>query len=161
TVLLVASGTISLLGMQAVTYLRNWINFKNPLWPMIQYDNDRLGIHWKGALAVDPGPARAGINFNQPFSLFSEKMPRRPYTATGTHHTWQIDDWGFAMSWVVLPLAALAIVVLTLRWCSGWLATLLNSRRGPTPRSDEHEETLVAGAMILAIVGGVSLYLSP
>jgi len=27
--------------MQSVTFLRNWLNFGNPLWPSIQYDNAR------------------------------------------------------------------------------------------------------------------------
>jgi hypothetical protein len=59
------------------------------------------------------------------------------------------------MSWVVLPLAALAMVLLTMRWMSASVATLLG------PRQADRDDTLVASAMILAIVGSVSLYLSP
>ncbi|MBX3191914.1 MAG: hypothetical protein KF819_33295 [Labilithrix sp.] len=152
---LVALGTSSLVGMQGVTYLRNWIYFKNPLWPMIAYENAKLGIHWKGAIAVDPNAARVGINFNEPFFVFYEKMLGRPYTATGTHHTWQIDDWGFALSWVVLPLAALSIAVLILRWLASSLSVMLGPKRyGP-------DEATAGSALMLAIVGGMSLFLSP
>lgn len=147
-----AISALSVLAMLAVTYGRNWLLFGNPFWPMLRYDNATLGIHWKGELPASPS---APISFNEPFLVFYEKMLAKPYTADGAHHAWQIDDYGFAWSWVVLPLAVFSAVVAVVRWL--WYE--LAARRG-LPSSDE-DLALGRSAAALAIVGGTSLYLTP
>jgi hypothetical protein len=150
--MLAAGGAFTVIGMQALTYLRNLILFANPFWPMVQYDNPKLGIHWKGAIAVS---ASTGLSFNEPFMIFYEKMLGRPYTATGPHHTWQIDDYGFAWSWIVLPLGAFCAAMAVLRW--------IVSAVGARGRlfSPSQADTDSAAAATLAIVAAASLYLSP
>jgi hypothetical protein len=57
---LVSFGALCVLGMQAITYVRNLILFKNPVWPMISYDNPRLKIHWAGGLRRSTTTASRG-----------------------------------------------------------------------------------------------------
>jgi hypothetical protein len=152
----IALGTAGVIGMQATTYWRNWIHFKNPFWPMLGYDNPKLGIHWKGIvqLDVDKG-ARAGVDFNEPFPVFVEKMLAAPHKTMGPGHAWQVNDYGFAWAWVVLPLLAIVVAVLAIQWLSAFLAVSLGLRaRGPA-------DDLMASAAMLAFVATVSLVASP
>jgi hypothetical protein len=155
TALLVLAGTAGVVGMQAVTYLRNLIYFHNPFWPMLQIDNDRLGIHWKGIVTLDVNAKRAGVDFNDPFPDFVQKMLAGPWSVTGPGHTWQVNDYGFAWAWVLLPLAALATTVVTFRWITSRIGIVTRLRR----RSASDDAT--SGAMILALVASISLYVSP
>ncbi|MDB4946681.1 MAG: hypothetical protein JWP97_6215 [Labilithrix sp.] len=153
--LAVLLGAAAVLGMQAVTYLRNWLHFHNPLWPTVAYDNPKWHIHWPGALPVDPQKPGMGISINDPFDVFYRKMTSAPFTAMGPGHSWQVNDYGFPWAWVVLPLCALAMLVVFVRWLESVFATTLRFRRsGP---SDE----LVSGTMILALCAFASLALTP
>jgi hypothetical protein len=143
---------LPVLGMAAVTYGRNWILFGNPFWPMLRYDNAKLGIHWKGELPLSEAK---GLGFNDPFPVFYEKMLGSPFTATGTHHQWQIDDYGFAWAWIVLPLAGLSATLAVVRfvWCE------IAARYGTPPPIDARADARAAAA--LAVVAAASLYLTP
>ncbi len=152
TALAVLGGAVCLVGMQAVTYLRNLLNFGNPLWPTVTIDSPRFKIHWQGATADAP---TMGFSINDPFDVFYRKMTGPPFSAMGPGHSWQVNDYGFAWAWVVLPLCALAMAIVGLRWLIGVSAVTFRARtRGP---ADE----LVSGAMILAICAFASLYLTP
>jgi hypothetical protein len=153
---LVALGSAGVLGMQATTYVRNLVLFKNPVWPMISYHNERLGIHWVGGLPVDFGKTRAGIDFNEPFLVFYKKMLAPPYSVMSPGHYWQVNDYGFAWSWVVLPVFALVALVVAARWLATLLATRVLRRRAPHP-----DDEALASAMMLAVTAATSLYLSP
>jgi hypothetical protein len=150
TGLLIAVGVFLVVGMQATNYLRNYIHFHNPFWPILSIDIPKLGIHWKGILEMNFTASRAGVDFNEPFDVMWKKMTAAPYTAMGPGHTWQVQDYGFGWTWVVLPLCGVALVVVSLRWALGFVA-----RR--TFRSDAD----VSNAMMLAFVGFVSIYVSP
>ena len=153
TALAVSGGAAALIGMQAVTYLRNLLKYGNPLWPVVSYENARLGIHWKGA--SPDAPSFIGHSLNDPFDVFYKKMTGPPFSAMGPGHSWQVNDYGFAWSWVVLPLCALAMGVIGVRWFVGVATVTVRARRrGP---SDE----LVSGAMALAVCSFASLYLTP
>lgn len=153
---LVSFGALCVLGMQATTYVRNLILFHNPVWPMISYHNDRLGIHWAGAVAIDFGKTRAGVDFNEPFAVFYRKMLAPPYSVMSPGHYWQVNDYGFAWAWVVLPIFALVVTVVVVRWLATFLATRIFRVRTPGPGDDA-----LASAMMLAVVASTSLYLSP
>ncbi|AKU96311.1 hypothetical protein AKJ09_02975 [Labilithrix luteola] len=156
SIVLVLVGTVCLIGMQAITYLRNWLNFQNPLWPIITYNNDALGIHWKGNIVtVDAGASRLNIDFNEPFLVFYKKMLAAPFTAMSPGHTWQLNDYGFGYAWVVFPVAAVAILLVTARWLSRTSARVFKLGGASTP------DEATSSAMVLAVVGGASLYLSP
>jgi hypothetical protein len=76
-------------------------------------------------------------------------MTSLPFSVMGPGHTWQVNDYGFAFAWVVLPLCALATIVIGLRWLGG----LVRRRRG--------QDETVSGAMMLAVTAMVSLFSSP
>ncbi len=154
---LVTGGAFFVLGMQALTYVRNLVLFKNPVWPILSYDNPKLGIHWAGGmLPVDMEKSRGGIDFNEPFLVFYKKMLATPYSVTGPGHHWQINDYGFAWSWVVLPIMALAVLIIVVRWLSAFAAIRIFRVRSAGP---DHE--ILASAMMLAVVAATSLFLSP
>jgi hypothetical protein len=153
---LVAFGSLCVLGMQAITYVRNLILFKNPVWPMISYDNPRLKIHWAGGLPVDFDKARGGVDFNEPFSAFYRKMLAPPYSVVSGGHFWQVNDYGFAWAWVVLPIFAVVVAVVVVRWLAAFVATRVLRLRTVSP-----EDEALSSAMMLAVVASTSLYLSP
>lgn len=153
---LVSFGTLCVLGMQAITYVRNLILFKNPVWPMISYDNPKLKIHWAGGLPVDFDKARGGVDFNEPFDIFYKKMLAPPYSVISGGHYWQVNDYGFAWAWVVLPIFAVVVLVVCVRWLASFVATRVLRLRTPSP-----EDEALSSAMMLAVVASTSLYLSP
>jgi hypothetical protein len=153
---LIGFGSLCVLGMQAITYVRNLILFKNPVWPMISYDNPKLGIHWAGGLPIDFGKDRAGVDFNEPFGVFVKKMLAPPYSVMGPGHYWQVNDYGFAWAWVVLPVFALAVLVIVMRWLSSFVAIRLVRLR-----TAGRDDDALASAMMLAVTASTSLYLSP
>jgi hypothetical protein len=152
TAALVSVGTVSLLAMQSVTYLRNWLHFKNPLWPVIGYENKTLGINWPGLIQINSKASRLGVDFNEPIPVQYRKMLELPYSVMGKGHAWQADDWTFPYSWVVFPVCAVAVAVLTVRWLLVFSNGLRSRGRG---------DDAVWSAMTLAFVGIVSIYLSP
>ena len=157
TAALVVVGSIFVVGIQALTYVRNLVLFKNPVWPILSYDNPKLGIHWAGGmLPVDLEKSRAGIDFNEPFNVFYKKMLATPYSVTGPGHHWQINDYGFAWAWVVLPVMAVAVVIVVVRWVSSFVAIRVFRLRSPGP-----DDEALSSAMILALVAATSLFLSP
>jgi hypothetical protein len=153
---LVSFGALCVLGMQAITYVRNLVLFKNPVWPMISYDNPKLKIHWAGGLPVDFEKARGGVDFNEPFDVFYKKMLAAPYSVISGGHYWQVNDYGFAWAWVVLPIFAVVVVIVWVRWVSSFIATRVLRMRTVSP-----EDEALSSVMMLAVVAATSLYLSP
>jgi len=151
----VVVGSAGVVGMEAFVFVRNLVNFGGPLWPTVGYENARLGIHWKGGMPLDLNAPRAGINFNDTFDVFYKKMTGPPFSAMGPGHTWQVNDYGFAFAWVVLPISAFAAAVLAARWLSGVVAVAARVR----PRSPSDEAA--SGAMVLAVCATASLAMTP
>jgi hypothetical protein len=153
---LVSLGAFTVLGMQALTYVRNLILFKNPVWPMLSYDNPKLNIHWAGGLPLDFGKARGGVDINEPFDVFYRQMLAPPYSVISGGHFWQVNDYGFAWAWVVLPVFAVAALVVWFRWWWAFMATRVIRIRTVSP-----EDYALSSAMMLAVTAAASLYLSP
>ena len=153
---LVGMGAFFVLGMQAITYVRNLILFKNPVWPMLSYDNPKLGIHWAGGIPLDLDKTRGGVDFNEPFAIFVKKMTAAPYSVISPGHYWQVNDYGFAWAWLVLPLFALVVLIVVVKWLSSFVAIRILRMRTPGPADEA-----TSGAMMLAVVAAASLYLSP
>ncbi len=153
---IVALGSVSVLGMQALTYVRNLINFKNPVWPMLAYDNPRLGIHWAGGMQLDLTKSRGGVDFNDPFPILYKKLTGPPYSTMSPGHSWQVNDYGFPWAWVVLPVLAVVVAIVFVRWISAFLSVRVVRVRSAGPDDDA-----LSSAMMLALTASVSLYLSP
>jgi hypothetical protein len=98
---IIAGGSIGLLGIAAVSLVRNWLAFKNPLWP-VDYANALLGVKWHGirsleALVAD-GPLKEVIAsaYASPVGGFPDVMRR---------------GYGYAIPWVVVPVGLFAVVI--------------------------------------------------
>ena len=153
---LVGLGTLCVLGMQAITYVRNLVLYKNPVWPILSYTNPKLGINWAGGLPLDFEKSRGGVDFNEPFSVFYRKMLAPPYSVMSPGHYWQVNDYGFAWAWVVLPIFAVVMFFVVVRWISSFAAIRIFRMRTAGPA-----DVSTSSAMMLAIVAATSLYLSP
>jgi len=108
-VLAVAFGGGALLAaVAALTFVRNWLAFGNPIWP-VTYANARLGIHWRGLATLGQ------VSFEPPWGTMLAKKYHFP---TGDVKDIIERDYGYGIPWVVLPLAAtslLAVVVTAAR----------------------------------------------
>ncbi len=69
-------------------------------------------------------------------------------------HTWQLNDYGFGYAWVVLPIAAVAILLVT-------TLALTDDRADFQLGGASTPDEATSSAMVLAVTGGLSLYLSP
>lgn len=116
TLATIASGSALLIGMVCETHLRNYLYFKNPVWPDLSVDVPSLGIHWKGmAVLFDPNlPTTQRVNANvDPGDLY-DKIIALPWTNTWGDHSWQIADYGPGVSWFALPVGLLVCLVVVL-----------------------------------------------
>ncbi len=112
----IALGSALLVGMVCETHLRNYLYFKNPVWPDLTVDVPWLGIHWKGmAVLFDPNlPTTQRVNANvDPGDLY-EKIIALPWTNTWGDHSWQIADYGPGVSWFALPVGLVVCLVVVL-----------------------------------------------
>ena len=112
----IALGSTLLIGMVCETHLRNYIYFRNPVWPDLSVDVPSLGIHWKGmAVLFDPDlPTTQRVNANVDASDLYEKIIAPPWSNTWGDHSWQIADYGPGVSWFALPVGLLVCVVVAL-----------------------------------------------
>ena len=113
---IVGSGSALLVGMVAFTHLRNYLNFKNPVWPDLSVDVPKLGIHWVGTnvLFDDNLPTTQRVNANVAPGDLYDKIVAMPWTNTWGDHSWQIADYGPGVSWLVWPVGTLVALVLPL-----------------------------------------------
>jgi hypothetical protein len=92
-------------GMAWTVFWRNWVHFRNPLWPDFIYDNAKYNIHlpsvWYSANPLD---------MNMPVKDFLETVISVPYSVTGLGPKGQLYDYGLAVSLIVFPLSAFALV---------------------------------------------------
>ncbi len=101
SVAVIGGGVTLMVGLAALTFVRNWIVFKNPLWP-ITYDVPKLGIHWAGlqtlaSMVPDPPLADlAAVKYGLPIGGVGDVIRR---------------DYGYAVPWVIVPLGASAFFI--------------------------------------------------
>ena len=98
---LIGGGTL-LAGLPTHYLVRNWLAFGNPFWP-ITMDSGRLGVHWPGLatlrhMAPEP-PLREIIDtaYGLPVAGIGDIVVR---------------GYGYAVAWVVVPVALVAVPVL-------------------------------------------------
>jgi hypothetical protein len=95
-------GTLCLVALVAApTHVRNWIHHHNPVFP-IAIDVAKLGIHWPGSQHVD--------DIRQPFTAalansYTAHTPGQDFFDTKVH------SYGYAIPWIVLPAAAIALPI--------------------------------------------------
>lgn len=96
-------GGVLILAVASITYLRNWMAFHNPLWPMT-FDSESLGVHWKGLATLDQ------FTGNKPPAEMwkgatSFRTPGTDFADTGD---WA---WGWTTPFFLFPLSLIAVLV--------------------------------------------------
>lgn len=130
-------GVVAMAGVVSLTLVRNYMAFRNPLWP-VAYRIPALGVSWPGLItmetmgAVMPLRELLAIKYHVPIAGVGDIIAR---------------DYGYGVPWVVLPLAAASAVVIGARAARGRL------RREPDRAAE--------GALSVAALGGLFLLLPP
>lgn len=130
---LAVGGVALFMGVESVTLLRNWLAFGDPLWP-ITFRLSRLGIDWTGVATLDelsPTPPWREVlasKFGAPTEGIGDVIAR---------------DYGYAVPWVVLPIALVALGVSL----SGRLRA-----KPRAPRADDSGSFLILAALAIAFV---------
>ncbi|HEV3194407.1 MAG TPA: hypothetical protein VGY54_28115 [Polyangiaceae bacterium] len=142
----IAGGAVLIGAMGSLTYVRNWIHYHNPIWPLA-YDNVRFRIHWAGVYGLD------SMDVNKPLkdvysSIASVPVPGHDFADT------RVYGYGFAIPFLLLPLDAVLLVVLTIagvRWAAQRLVL------HPAAQADAR----IPCALVLAAVFFAMAYVSP
>ena len=144
TILTIVLGALAMTAVGAVTYWRNWIHFHNPLWPDFDYDNERLGIHWRGTVAaLDPSPE---------FLTLLENMGSVPYSRHMGHATQQYE-YGFGATWFLFPMAVVSTLTVwaaAARHVVGRLFAIVEWRMSDATRSALYVSIALVGSVWLA-----------
>lgn len=133
----VLGGAFAMAGVVSLTLVRNYVAFRNPLWP-VAYRIPSLGVSWPGLItmetmgAVMPLRELAAIKYHVPIAGVGDIIAR---------------DYGYGVPWIVLPLAAACAVVIGARAARGRL------RKEPDRAAE--------GALSVAALGGLFLGLPP
>lgn len=97
---------VIVLVMASVTYLRNYLNFHNPIWP-IAYANPKLHINWPGASALGE------MDWNRPAKEIFAEITRPPVSGKDFADT-RVWGYGLAVPFLLIPLSA-PLLLLSLR----------------------------------------------
>jgi hypothetical protein len=140
------AGGVALVGASAsVTYLRNWIHFKNPVWP-ITIEVARLGIHWRGVATLDMIEARPLADVV--LTLFAVPIPGGDFPDT------RVYGYGPGAGFVLLPLAAAGLAAAVV------VATLTAVRKRTTP-AQVHDAARATDILVVAILLLLSVRVTP
>ena len=105
--LTLGGGAALIIGTAAITYLRNYWHFHNPLWPDMRLDLPELGIHWPGQMIWTREQGVERVDMNEPFAQLRDHLLAIPWSVRGIYYD-QAVDYGIGVVWIALPLAALA-----------------------------------------------------
>jgi len=115
-------GLVFLLAAGSTVYLRNYLNFGNPLWPELKLDVPALGIHWPGRvpyrLPSPPPHPEAQIDVNIPMSTLIEYL----YALPASVHDFQYgyaQGYGMGVIWFLAPALVISLVVLIASLAAG------------------------------------------
>ncbi|WP_437593329.1 hypothetical protein [Sorangium sp. So ce1000] len=132
---LTACGGAVIAGTAALTFLRNWVVYHNPMWP-IAYTIPSLHVDWPGLVTL------ADITYDKPLSELIKVKYHHP---TGGIGDIIARDYGYGVPWVVVPLAAASLLV----------AVITAARRRLTGDPDARtENALLVGALGVAFIMG-------
>jgi hypothetical protein len=143
----VVGGVVLIAAMASVTYLRDYWAFHNPFWPDMAVDVPSLGIHWPGEGGWATDPARRGlpVNLNESFPKLMDHLYALPWTVKGMFFD-QAVDYGIGITWLVIPLGALAFVTCLYVAIRRRLGHVVPSAPGPFP--------FAIWIIVAAVVGG-------
>jgi len=103
---LLAGSNVILAAIASITLVRNYIAFRNPVWP-VSYEIRSLGISWPGLLSMERMGAVRSL---------SALIDMKYHHPTGGVGDIIVRDYGYGVPWVIVPLVLLAFVVFFVRW---------------------------------------------
>jgi hypothetical protein len=145
TLAVVVGGAVLITAGAAITYVRNWVLFDNPLWP-VGFESATLGIRWRGVFSFE------SAEWNQPLSTVYARIAAVPKPGRDFADT-PLTGYGMAVPFVLLPGAALALIMLMarrLRAFIEWLRSAPSALRAPA------ENNLFAVTLILLMTATAS-----
>ncbi|MET0595249.1 MAG: hypothetical protein ABW133_21295 [Polyangiaceae bacterium] len=129
-------GVACILYVAAPTYVRNWIHYKNPIYP-VDFASRSLGIHFPGHQRLEDiqRPVMQVIG-----GLYTFHQPGSDFFDIGNH------GYGYGIPWVAMPLAALAFAFAVYKSVFARVAGI------PSPRTDN----LILTSIPVLITGPLS-----
>jgi hypothetical protein len=124
--------------MACLTYLRNWIHFHNPLWP-ITYKSRWFPFQWPGVSAFGE------MDFNRPLADVYGGMAAIPVPGKDFADT-RISGYGIAVPFLLLPLGAVISALVAIsgaRWAV---------RRFALRLPDDEDATRTAYALLVILL---------
>jgi hypothetical protein len=103
-----AGGVFLVLLVAGPFYLRNWLVFHNPIWP-IAVHSQRFHVHWAGAHDV--------LEMNKSYKEMILAMLSPPVPG----HDWadtRVYGYGLGIPWLVLPVGILALLIAVLKYAA-------------------------------------------
>jgi hypothetical protein len=112
TIAVALAGIASILFVALPTYARNWIRYKNPVYP-VEFASETLHLRFPGHQRLD--------EIRRPFSrvlgdIYTFHTPGADHVDIGNH------GYGYGLAWIAIPLAALALLVAIRRSVSARMA---------------------------------------
>jgi len=142
----VAGGAVLIGTMGALIYLRNWIRYHNPIWPLA-YDSARFHIHWHGVYGLE------SMDVNKPLkdvysTIASVPVPGHDFADT------RVYGYGLAIPFLLLPLDAVLLLALAIAGTRWAIQRLVQHPRAL-------EDTRTPCAIVLAAIFLAMAYVSP
>lgn len=161
----VLAGLVMIGLMFSATYVKNYIKFHNPLWPDIQVDIEKLGIHWPGLVPMfgSASSTKMEVSFGvppMPLKSLVTDLYAIPYSKTGSYY-YQLFDYGPHFAWVLVPLSAVALLVAfqsLLRPLARRLWARIRRRPAPAPPPGENTANLTTRNMLLVALFGFAMW---
>jgi hypothetical protein len=134
-----AGGGALIAGVAALTFVRNWLVYRNPMWP-ISYAIPALKVRWPGLVSL------AQITYDKPLAALVQEKYHHPTGGVGDIIR---RDYGYGVPWVVVPLCAVALLVA--------LVTAVRARRRGQPDAATENLLLLAALGVAFWKGSPSL----
>ncbi len=97
----IACGSALLAAVASIVPLRNWSAFRNPLWP-VSFESAVLGVHWHGLITLRELTSSVSLADELKIVYGVPMMGLGDVIARG---------YGYALAWVVGPLALVGVVL--------------------------------------------------
>ena len=141
-------GFLLITGMGWTIFWRNWVHYKNPFWPDLQYDNARFNIH----LPFIPFQTNA-LDMNIPLRDLLGALYSVPYSVTTLGRKGQLYEFGFAATWIVFLVGGLALLLVLFLSIRDWLGRHRDVEAWRCPEA--------VNALLVALPAIVEIWTSP
>ena len=119
SVLTVLGSAALISSFAAITYYRNWLHFKNPLWP-IRYAVKALHMQWEGPMRMED------VEIKRELSAMYREMTGVPQPGKDFADT-RVFGYGISGPFILVPLGLAGALLLVVRFCRAIVAKVIGS----------------------------------